>query len=138
MATATLRPVLIAPTTSAWQVITFAEAPLLSAEVALVERDTSAKEKVVLTVPKFGLSLVDDSPQELLYLSAQALHLELESSAAALELQLSLSWLQIDNQLVVTQQPVVHGASRFSDTCCRVTVLFRRFLNGLLCRCGGR
>ena len=29
-------------------------------------------EGVLLTVPKFGLSLIDDSPQELLYLSAQA------------------------------------------------------------------
>ena len=37
----------------------------------------------------------------------QALHLELESSAAAVELQLSLNWLQLDNQLVVTQQPVL-------------------------------
>ena len=87
--------------------LTFAEAPLLSAEVALVEKQAAAKQKLLLTVPRLGLSLIDDSPQELLYLSAQALHLELESSAAAVELQLSLNWLQLDNQLVVTQQPVL-------------------------------
>jgi len=88
-------------------VLTFAEAPLLSAEVALVEKHVAAKQRLLLTVPRLGLSLIDDSPQELLYLSAQVLHLELASSAAAVELQLSLNWLQLDNQLAVTQQPVL-------------------------------
>ena len=34
-----------------------------------------AKQKLLLNVPRLGLSLIDDSPQELLYLSAQAPHL---------------------------------------------------------------
>ena len=89
------------------KVLTFSESPLLSAEVALVEKEAVAKQKLLLNVPRLGLSLIDDSPQELLYLSAQALHLGVESSAAALELHLSLNWLQLDNQLVVTQQPVL-------------------------------
>ena len=32
----------------------------------------AAKQKLLLMVPRLGLSLIDDSPQELLYLSAQA------------------------------------------------------------------
>ena len=45
------------------KVITFAEAPLLSAEVALVEESHhSAKERFQLSVPHLGLSLIDESP----------------------------------------------------------------------------
>ena len=44
------------------KVITFAEAPLLSAEVALVEQSsTTGKERLRLSVPHLGISLIDDS-----------------------------------------------------------------------------
>ena len=57
------------------------------------------------------MSLLDDKPQELLYLSCGGLQLELACTAVSLSLQASLRTMQLDNQLVCSTYPVLLRAN---------------------------
>lgn len=93
------------------KVLTMAEEPLLSHQAALVEDEEAVTSKYLLSVATLGVSLLDDKPQELLYLSSQSIQLELAVTAAAISMQLSLRTLQLDNQLVCPTYPVLLRAN---------------------------
>ncbi|XVE86346.1 hypothetical protein DITRI_Ditri18aG0027900 [Diplodiscus trichospermus] len=71
------------------------------------EKSVTYKEKFSLTIPYIGISLVNSSPQELLFASAKNIKLDLLQSIDHQKLSCQISSLQIDNQLHNTPYPVI-------------------------------
>ena len=60
-----------------------------------------------VSISSIGLSLIDRTPREILYLSASGLRLSLSASAAKSSLALTVATLQVDNQLPSAIFPVL-------------------------------
>ena len=80
-------------------------------ETGLICLAQAITAKYLLSIEGLGVSLLDDKPQELLYVSCGGLQLELACTAASLSLQASLRTMQVDNQLVCSTYPVLLRAN---------------------------
>ncbi|KAM7261915.1 hypothetical protein ACFE04_020992 [Oxalis oulophora] len=65
------------------------------------------REKFSLTISYIGISLISSQPQELLFVCAKNLKVDLIQSLDLQKLSFQISSMQIDNQLRTTQYPVV-------------------------------
>ncbi|XP_031373509.1 uncharacterized protein LOC116188354 isoform X3 [Punica granatum] len=72
------------------------------------KRDTSDyNEKVSITIPYIGVSLINSNSQELLFVCIKGMTVDLLQSMDQQKLSFQVSSLQIDNQLHTTQYPVI-------------------------------
>ncbi|XP_074272572.1 intermembrane lipid transfer protein VPS13-like isoform X1 [Silene latifolia] len=65
------------------------------------------KDKISIRLSCVGISIMDSSPQELLYLSAQGIKIDCLQDMEQQRFSFQISCLQIDNQLCGTPYPVV-------------------------------
>ena len=93
------------------KVVTIDTQPLLSPEAAVLDGDVGATERYAFSLARLGVSLLDHSPRELIFLSAQGVLVERVVSDALLNLECSFASLQVDNMLDATQQPVMLRAN---------------------------
>lgn len=72
---------------------------------------------VQLHLDEFGLSLIDQTPEELLYLSMHSAHASYESNAStgAGRMKVQIGYLQLDNQLAQTAMPVLLAPQEGSE-----------------------
>ena len=91
--------------------VTIDTQPLLSPEAAVLDGDVGATERYAFSLTRLGVSLLDHSPRELIFLSAQGVLIERVVSDALLNLECSFASLQVDNMLDATQQPVMLRAN---------------------------
>ena len=93
------------------KVVTIDTQPLLSPEAAVLDGDVGATERYAFSLTRLGVSLLDHSPRELIFVSAQGVLVERVVSDALLNLECSFASLQVDNMLDATQQPVMLRAN---------------------------
>ncbi|XP_027357140.1 uncharacterized protein LOC113866515 [Abrus precatorius] len=70
-------------------------------------RASDYKEKISISVPYIGISLIDSYPQELLFACIKDVQMNLLQSSDRQCLSLVISFIQIDNQLRSTPYPVI-------------------------------
>eukprot|EP01117_Protostelium_nocturnum_P001932 TRINITY_DN1258_c0_g1_i4.p1 TRINITY_DN1258_c0_g1~~TRINITY_DN1258_c0_g1_i4.p1 ORF type:complete len:1726 (+),score=707.11 TRINITY_DN1258_c0_g1_i4:4958-10135(+) len=60
-----------------------------------------------VSIPQFGISVVDQHPKELLFVSLEKMQLKYTSSQSKTSIDMSIQYLQVDNQLYLTPFPVL-------------------------------
>ncbi|KAJ7562087.1 hypothetical protein O6H91_03G054700 [Diphasiastrum complanatum] len=83
--------------------------------------------KLVIDVPKLGLSIIDHKPQEILFTCLESVNLAyaMTSEQATSSLKLSIGCLQLDNQSIFSPLPVIIAPERrhqFSKPVLRVNI----------------
>ncbi|KAI4303707.1 hypothetical protein MLD38_039306 [Melastoma candidum] len=73
------------------------------------------KEKISISVPFFGISIMNSEPQELLFACAKGITLELLQSMDKQKLSFTVLSMQIDNQLCASPYPVIMSFPNFHE-----------------------
>eukprot|EP00897_Mesotaenium_endlicherianum_P008373 jgi/Mesen1/7564/ME000392S06833 len=80
-----------------------------AASMTAADESGGGKMFVLLSLDEFGLSIVDHTPEELLYFSMQSANLSYEtnSKTGSSRIKVRIGHMQIDNQLSLTAMPVL-------------------------------
>ncbi|WOH07393.1 hypothetical protein DCAR_0726823 [Daucus carota subsp. sativus] len=95
----------------------FSSIPVSENDVTLQQSTSNSEFHVIFEISELGLSIIDHTPEEILYLSLQSLLLSYSTGLGSgiTRLKLRMRGIQVDNQLPLTPTPVLFRPQRVGD-----------------------